>query len=467
MQDILLNNFPIFGNSNYTIRMENLPTPILGKITALTIASPDLEASLAYYRQLGFSEVFRADWPFPWIQVSDGVLLIMLRKDPKPYIALTYYVDKIDSVIKDLEAKGIKFEQKPKKTDTIKRYLFRSPDGLNISLVSIVDGFYQPKGPGMLQMPPEDYFRPEKYVNKVCGLFGELAHPVTDLEKSIEFWELLGFKAVSRFASPYPWAIISDGLSIVGLHQTNEFAYPAITYFAADMGQKIAALKKVGLKNFKEKGPSEIVLTTPEEQHIFLFNLGGGQEPAQKELITTDIIETERLLLKVVTPEVMDKLHSTYSDEDIMSFLGLNDMEELEVEKNKWRGGRTTYRSSFKLFLMVSKETGKVIGQAGFHNWYAMHQRSEMGYNMKDDGEKRKGYMKEAVAAIIAHGFEQMGLNRIEAMVSPHNVASLKVVRGFGFTEEGTLREHFCSNGVLGDSICFSLLKREYEVRGS
>ena len=254
--------------------MQNLPTPILGEITAFTITSPDLEQSLAYYQKLGFKELYRADWPFPWIQITDGVLLIMLRADPKPYIALTYYVKDINGVVADLDKKGIKFTFRAKDADQLKRYVMQSPDGLTISLVNIIEGFTQPPRPGMLTMPQQDYFNPDKYVNKVCGLFGEYAHPVTDLEKSLEYWALLGFNAISKFTAPYPWAIISDGLSIVGLHQTDKFNYPVITFFAADMKDKINKLKEAGLTDYTEQGPSNIVLTTPEQQHINLFKLG-------------------------------------------------------------------------------------------------------------------------------------------------------------------------------------------------
>ncbi len=254
--------------------MQNLPTPILGEITAFTITSPDLEKSLAYYQKLGFKELFRADWPFPWIQITDGVLLIMLRADPKPYIALTYYVKDINSVVADLDKKGFKFTQRAKDNDMLKRYVMQSPDGLTISLVNIMEGFSQPPGPGMLAMPQQDYFNPEKYVNKTCGLYGEFAHPVADLERSLEYWKLLGFNVISKFTSPYPWAIISDGLSIVGLHQSNHFNYPAITFFAADMKEKINKLKEAGLTGYEEKAGGNIVLTTPEQQHINLFKLG-------------------------------------------------------------------------------------------------------------------------------------------------------------------------------------------------
>jgi len=329
--------------------MQNLPTPILGEITAFTIASPDLEKSLAFYQKLGYKEIYRADYPFPWIQVSDGVVLIMLRQDSKPYIALTYYVKDIDGVAKKLEKTGIKFAYKPKPKDMVKRYLFTSPDNINISLVNIIDGFYQPKGTGMLSMKPEDYANPEKYVNKTCGLYGEFAHPVKDLEQSLEFWKSIGFATVSRFTAPYPWAIISDGLSIVGLHQSGHFSSPAITYFAADMTDKISKLKKSGLTDFKESGPG-IVVTTPEKQNIFLYQLGLVAHSKKKELppLIQAVIETPRLILKELNPEVLNTIFTAYPDEQIMVQLGLNTMEELEAEKNKFRQGVITFKFSFK-----------------------------------------------------------------------------------------------------------------------
>ena len=254
--------------------MLNLPTPKLGEVTAITITSPELDKSLEYYQKLGFKEVMRSDFPFPWIQVSDDALLIMLRLDKKPYCALTYYTKDIEQRIKTVEDAGIAFTEKPKDTDMIKKYVLQSPDGLNISLVHIPDGISQPPGPTMLTMPQQDYFNPDKYVNKTCGLYGEFAHPVKDLEHSISFWEKLGFIAVSKFTAPYNWAIITDGLAVIGLHQTSNFSYPAITFFASDMKDKIEKLKQNGLDNFLEEGSANIVLTTPEQQKINLFKLG-------------------------------------------------------------------------------------------------------------------------------------------------------------------------------------------------
>lgn len=255
--------------------LPNLPTPKLATVSAITITSPDLEKSLAYYQRLGFNELFRSDFPFPLIQISDGALMMMIRKDKTPYCALTYYVKNMDSVVAELEQAGISFSQKPKASDPVKRYIFQSPDNITISLVTFMDGFVQPPGPTMLRMPQADYFNPEKYPNKACGLFGEFAQPVKDLQTSITFWEKLGFVTLSKRDSPYPWAIMSDGLNVVGLHQTTHFSQPAITFFASDMKEKIAKLISEGLTDVSEmEGKSNITLTTPEGQKINLFSFG-------------------------------------------------------------------------------------------------------------------------------------------------------------------------------------------------
>lgn len=245
----------------------------LGEVTAFTINSPDPEVSLQFYQQLGFREVIRADFPFPFIQITDDAILIMLRKSAEPYLALTYYTKDSSAIVPELEARGIEFLSKPGKGDFVKRYLFQSPDNAKISLVEVPEFFAKPPGKTMITMDQADYFKPETYTNKVAGMFGEYAQPVTDLERSIEFWEKIGYTVLSKYKEPRPWAILSDGTGITGLHQSNEFSSAAITFFAADMKTKLENLKKQGL-TFKEINPANAILTTPENQQLFLFNFG-------------------------------------------------------------------------------------------------------------------------------------------------------------------------------------------------
>ncbi len=176
-----------------------------------------------------------------------------------------------------------------------------------------------------------------------------------------------------------------------------------------------------------------------------------------------ETLTTERLILRKSTPEVYSFIFNNYTDDELKLFLGITTDDELNLEKNKFAGGYTTYRISFLFFHIIDKNTNQTIGGCGFHNWYAQHSRSEMGYHISSDDHKRKGFMTEAVKAVIDYGFNNMGLNRIEAIISPNNIASLKTIEKFNFKKEGYLKEHYFSNGVLEDSLIFGLLKSEYQ----
>jgi hypothetical protein len=74
---------------------------------------------------------------------------------------------------------------------------------------------------------------------------------------------------------PYRHVILSDGLMIIGLHQTKHFTYPAVTYFGIDTEKRIQQLKDKGLKNFTEvAGKNNVVLKTWEGQNFFIFSVG-------------------------------------------------------------------------------------------------------------------------------------------------------------------------------------------------
>lgn len=247
----------------------------LGDMACVYITTTNLDSSAAVYNKLGFKQTGSNTYPVPWLQVSDGSLVIMLRNDVKPYIGLTYYSDQADKIAAQLAGKGIVFTQQPKEGDPIRRYYFNTPDGFSIMLASNLGGFKQPSGLTMATMKPDDFSKPEKFPNPQCGVFGEFCHPVKDLAVSLTFWKTLGYTVMYETQAPYPHAILTDGLMIIGLHQTNHFDYPAITYFGMDISTKIRKLKENGLTNFREAdGVNNQVLTTWEQQHFFIFNIG-------------------------------------------------------------------------------------------------------------------------------------------------------------------------------------------------
>jgi len=173
-------------------------------------------------------------------------------------------------------------------------------------------------------------------------------------------------------------------------------------------------------------------------------------------------LTTSRLILRKLTAEDYVYLHENLDDNELMTFLGLESEAALQKEKDKYNQGYTSYNRTLVNFQLIEKVSGKVIGDCGYHTWSKPHNRAEIGYALNNDMHKRKGYMTEAVKAVLHYGFNTMSLHRVEALTARENVASLKVLQNMGFTYEGTLRQHYNVNGEMEDSIMYSLLKHEF-----
>lgn len=173
-------------------------------------------------------------------------------------------------------------------------------------------------------------------------------------------------------------------------------------------------------------------------------------------------IETDRLILKGLSPENMKVIFENYPKPEIKKILGHRSEEEYLKEEYKYQNGYASYNRSFILFLLTDKATGTIIGRCGLHNWNADHRRAEIGYSMEDENYKRKGLMAEAVESVIDYGFNQLHLNRIEALVGPNNIPSLRLMEKNHFIREGLLRNHYYISGGFEHSVMFSKLHEEY-----
>ena len=175
-----------------------------------------------------------------------------------------------------------------------------------------------------------------------------------------------------------------------------------------------------------------------------------------------ETLETPRLILKGFRPEDMNYIFSNLNKTEIMQLFGHRNDEEFLKEQEKQQKGYATYNRSFLLFLLHEKESGIIIGRCGLHNWNPEHFRAEIGYNMIEENFKRKGFMSEALEAIIAYGFSELNLNRIEALVAPGNVPSIRLLVKNNFIQEAVLKQHYFHEGKFEDSIVFALLRADY-----
>lgn len=91
-------------------------------------------------------------------------------------------------------------------------------------------------------------------------------------------------------------------------------------------------------------------------------------------------------------------------------------------------------------------------------------ERAEVGYALGQEFWGR-GYMREALVALVNFSFTKLGFRRLDAQVDSRNKASCNLLNNIGFVGEGRLRERKLAKGSLVDLNLYGLLKSEW--RGS
>ena len=120
---------------------------------------------------------------------------------------------------------------------------------------------------------------------------------------------------------------------------------------------------------------------------------------------------------------------------------------------------------SLRLVLIDKFEpAGAVVGQCSLNNIVrGSFQACHLGYSLHHQAEG-KGLMFEALTALIAHAFNDIGLHRIMANYIPSNERSARVLKRLGFEVEGYARDYLFLAGKWQDHVLTSLINPSWRV---
>jgi ribosomal-protein-alanine N-acetyltransferase len=171
-----------------------------------------------------------------------------------------------------------------------------------------------------------------------------------------------------------------------------------------------------------------------------------------------------RLTLRVLTPSDATSLLAIYRDEETMRYWSCAPWRELDQAIEHITQSEDGCRDGSALRLGVTLcDTDELIGTVTLYAFMRVNRRCEIGYLLARP-HWGHGYMGEALALLIEHGFERLELNRIEADLHPANQASAKLLSKLHFRLEGQLRERWLVNGELSGSDIYGLLRSDWRA---
>ena len=158
------------------------------------------------------------------------------------------------------------------------------------------------------------------------------------------------------------------------------------------------------------------------------------------------VLHTGRLLLRRFNNDDLDHVYQGLSHPDVIKYYGVS-YHSLEAAKAQMQFFKTMEENGTGIWwALCSPDNQLFYGAAGLNNLRQEHRRAEVGFWLLP-GYWGKGFIAEAVPLICDHGFQRLGLHRIEALVESENINSKKALAKLKFIYEGTMKDYEIKDG--------------------
>lgn len=149
------------------------------------------------------------------------------------------------------------------------------------------------------------------------------------------------------------------------------------------------------------------------------------------------VFETERLVVRRLRQDDLDDFAALTGAPEVARFMDDGQPLSRELTQQWIDVSLANYRErGWGCFGVTTKDADRLIGFAGFARPPARPGIVELIYAFAPEYWGR-GFATEVAAALVAFGFEQCGMTRIEATVVPGNEASHRVLAKIGMVYEG------------------------------
>lgn len=144
-------------------------------------------------------------------------------------------------------------------------------------------------------------------------------------------------------------------------------------------------------------------------------------------------IETERLILKAMTINDVEITYKLRSNIEVRKYI----MQTLcktrtEAEAHVEKVLRLQEENKTVTWVIHYKPENLKIGTICFWNFSDDRKKAELGYDLLPQ-YFNKGFMSEALQAVILFGKQKLNLNIVEAYTHEDNSNSIKLLEKFGF----------------------------------
>lgn len=149
------------------------------------------------------------------------------------------------------------------------------------------------------------------------------------------------------------------------------------------------------------------------------------------------VLETERLILRKMSPDDRDDFFAMRSDKRMHAYTDTTpDHDISKTDEYLAKMLRGVDENRWIIWAIQDRASARVIGSVGIWNFDETQTTAELSYGIAPEFQGR-GYMREALTQVIKYAFAALKLAALEAYTEAENAPSRRLLERSGFVEAG------------------------------
>lgn len=181
----------------------------------------------------------------------------------------------------------------------------------------------------------------------------------------------------------------------------------------------------------------------------------------------TAMLQTHQLQLPETTLNELQLVHELHSLPETDEFNTLGIPENIGVTEkimNDWLANQQIEPKPAYVFSIYLKDSLQFIGLMGLKMGKENYKTAEVWYKLHKDFWG-KGLATEALNELLAFGFNELDLHRIEAGCAVENIGSIRVLEKVGMTREGRKRKKLPLKHGWMDNYFYAILEEDFLLK--
>ena len=176
-------------------------------------------------------------------------------------------------------------------------------------------------------------------------------------------------------------------------------------------------------------------------------------------------LTTPRLLLRPHRREDLDDLVLFHGDPDVVRYTPwpVRDRDQTRATLEIKLGQDQLVPGQWLVLAIERRDSGTVIGEVLLKWASETDRQGELGFALRAD-QHGQGLAREAAEAVLALGFEHVGLHRITAVCIAENIDSVRLLERLGMRLEGELHHSVHFKGEWADQRLYAMTEDEWRV---